>query len=435
MNTAEFLKHDISRRQFLGSSAANAAGVAVGMVGVGMAARSESSSAAECVRFGVIGVRSQGLKLAKTFAGLRDVDVAALCDVDEGVLAEAARAVEAEAGQKRPPAMFRDFRRLLDDPTIDAVAVATPDHWHAIMTETACAAGKDVYVESPLTHSPAEAKRIIAAAEDNRRVIQCGLQQRSGGHFRTAVEYVRSGKLGTVRMARAWCVHRRKPIAAKADVPTPAGVDYNLWLGPAPRRSFNPNRFHHNWRWYWDYGTGELGNWGVHLLDVARWGLNVELPERIASTGGNHYFKDDRETPDTQLVHFTYPGRTIVWEHRLWSGHGMEGRSAACAFYGERGTLILDRGGWKVYGGQQTAVEAPSELNEAHCRDFIDSVKSRSIPSADARTADVSSTLCHLGNIAQRVGREVVFDATAGRFPNDAAANALLETRSCKPWG
>jgi predicted dehydrogenase len=424
MNTEDFRQQGINRRQFLGSSAANAA-AAVGMVGVGLAAAAEGTLASNRVRLGMIGVRSQGLELAKTFAGFRDVEIAAVCDVDEKVLASAAEAVESI--QKRPARKVGDFRRLLDDKSLDAVVIATPDHWHGPMAVLACAAGKDVYVESPLALTIDEGRLIVGAAKKHSRVVQCGLQQRSGQHFISAVNFVRSGRLGTVRMARAWCVHRRKPIGHKADAPVPSGVDYALWLGPAPQRPFNPNRFHHNWHWYWDYGTGELGNWGVHLLDVARWGLDVELPARISSTGGKHYFNDDRETPDTQIVQFAYPGRTtIVWEHRLWTNHGMEGRSAACAFYGEHGTLIVDRGGWKVYGQKDAPSADASNLLETHCRNFLDSLKTRKTPAADVETAATSSALCHLGNIAHRVGREVAFDAATGCFVRDDAANAFL---------
>lgn len=427
MKTADFLNHDLNRRQFLGSSAANAAGVAVGMVGIGLAEAhgQRPAGALERVRLGVIGVRTQGLDVAKTLARLPAAEVVSLCDVDERVLDAAAGKLEEL--QQRPPRRVSDFRRMLDDPSIDAVVVATPDHWHAAMTVQACEAGKDVYVESPVSHCVAEGPEMIAAARRHGRVVQSGLQQRSGRHFQSAVDYIRSGKLGTVKMARAWCAHRRKSIGFKADAPTPEGVDYNRWLGPAPARPFNPNRFHHNWRWYWDYGAGELGNWGVHFLDVARWGLNVQLPDRVSSTGGLMYLRDDRDAPDTQIVQYSFPGKTIVWEHRMWSHHGLEGRSAACAFYGDNGTLIVDRGGWKVYGRKDAENSGPSELLASHLGNFLDCMTTRRPPAADLETADAGSVLCHLGNIAHRVGREVVFDPQTRRFVGDEAANALLQ--------
>ncbi len=344
------------------------------------------------------------------------------------------RAREVETLQGHAPQLLTDFRRLLDDSSIDAVVIATPDHWHAPMTILACQAGKDVYVEKPVSHSLAEGPAMIAAAQACRRIVQAGLQQRSGGHFRTAIEYVQSGKLGSVHLAKAWTVHQRKSIGFKKDVSVPAGVNYDLWLGPASARPFNPNRFHYNWHWFWDYGTGELGNWGVHLLDVARWGLGVDLPTQVSAAGGKHHFHDDQQTPDTLLVNYTYPGKTITWEHRLWSAHGMEGRSAAVAFCGERGTLIVDRGGWKVYGQKESLATGASDLLEPHLRNFIDCVKSRDIPACSIETGHVSSALCHLGNIAYRRGQSIQVNPTTGALVNDPAASQLSRREYRAPW-
>jgi predicted dehydrogenase len=422
----------LNRREFLGSSAINAAGMAAGVVGwAGVAGA--GASPAERVRVGVIGVRNQGKTLATSLAALPDVEVAALCDVDESLLPIAGRGVEAICGKL--PRFERDFRRLLDDPQLDAVVIATPDHWHAAMTILACQAGKDVYVEKPASHSLHEGAAMLAAARDSARVVQTGLQQRSGSHFQSAVEYVRSGKLGVVPLAKAWTIHQRKSIGRRNDAAVPAEVDYDLWLGPAAQRPFNPNRFHYNWHWFWEYGSGELGNWGVHLLDVARWGLAVDYPSQVAATGGNHFFQDDQQTPDTLHVSYAYPRRTITWEHRLWSSHGQEGRSAAVAFYGEMGTLIVDRGGWKVYGQGDSQSAQPGELLAPHLRNFVDCVKSRRQPVCDLETGLVSSTLCHLGNIAYRVGRSVAVEPSTGEILRDPAAQSLAFGREYRaPW-
>ncbi|MAG94847.1 MAG: dehydrogenase, partial [Planctomycetaceae bacterium] len=380
----------------------------------------------------VLGVRSQGKALASRLCQLGDVDVVAICDVDQSVLPAASKSVEELQGQA--PRWETDFRRLLDDPSIDALVIATPDHWHALMTIMACRAGKDVYVEKPVSHNLIEGERMVEAARQYDRVVQSGLQQRSGTHFRSAVELVQSGKLGTVSLARAWSVHRRKSIGFRNDGKTPNGVNYNLWLGPAPARDFNSNRFHHNWHWHWDYGTGELGNWGVHLLDVARWGLGVGLPNRVASTGGKYHFQDDQQTPDTQIVNFSYPQKTIVWEHRQWSTHGLEGRSAAVAFYGDAGTLVVDRGGWKVYDVRESLTSETSEQQTAHLRNFIDCIRTREHPSADIAIGHLSSALCHLGNVSHRVGRELHFDTVANRCTDDPQANALLGREYREEW-
>jgi predicted dehydrogenase len=428
------LPHDppINRREFLGASAANAAGLAaagvVGLTGVAAA----KAAPGDRVAVGVVGIRSQGKTLSAALAKFPDVDVVAMCDIDEGLLPQAARDVEAVQGHA--PRLMADFRRLLDDPSIDAIVIATPDHWHAPMTILACQAGKDVYVEKPVSHSLAEGPAMIAAANASRRIVQAGLQQRSGTHFRSAVEYVQSGKLGSVHLAKAWTVHQRKSIGFKKDVAVPAGVNYDLWLGPAPDRPFNPNRFHYNWHWFWDYGTGELGNWGVHLLDVARWGLGVEFPTHVSAAGGKHHFHDDQQTPDTLLVNYAYLGKTITWEHRLWSAHGLEGRSAAVAFCGERGTLIVDRGGWKVYGQKESLAAGPSDLLEPHLRNFIDCVKSREVPACHLEIGHVSSALCHLGNIAYRRGQSIQVDPALGTVVNDAAANQYARREYRAPW-
>jgi predicted dehydrogenase len=422
----------INRREFLGASAANAAGLAAaGVVGMtGLAAA--KAAPGERIAVGVIGVRSQGTTLAGLLAGFPDVDVAAVCDVDEGLLPGAVSEVEARQG--RAPRTAGDFRRLLDDKSLDAVVIATPDHWHATMTILACQAGKDVYVEKPVSHSLAEGPAMIAAAQKHRRIAQAGLQQRSGEHFRSAVEYVQSGRLGSVHLAKAWTVHQRKSIGFKKDVPAPSGVNYDLWLGPAPSRPFNPNRFHHNWHWFWDYGTGELGNWGVHLLDVARWGMGVEFPTHVSAAGGKHHFHDDQQTPDTLLVNYAYPGKTITWEHRLWSAHGLEGRSAAVAFCGERGTLIVDRGGWKVYGQKESVTAGPSDLLEPHLRNFVDCMKSRAVPVCSLETGLISSALCHLGNIAYRLGETIAVNPASGTLVDDAAASQVARREYRAPW-
>jgi predicted dehydrogenase len=436
MNVDQFLKHEVSRRQFLGSSAKNAAGVAVGMVGLAGATALKAAPAdrgpSERVRVATIGVRNQGKVLSAGLASLPDVEVVALCDVDEGLRPAAVRAVADVSG--RLPRWESDFRRLLDDRTIDAVVIATPDHWHAPMTLLACDAGKDVYVEKPVSHNVREGEQMVAAARRHSRVVQSGLQQRSGKHFQTAVDFVKSGRLGAVHLAKAWTVHRRKPIGSKRDGAAPEGVNYEMWLGPAPLRPFNANRFHYNWHWFWDYGTGELGNWGCHMLDVARWGLGVELPTRVSAVGGRFHFNDDQETPDTLMVQYAYPGATIVWEHRLWSTHGVEGRSAAAAFYGDAGTLVVDRGGWKVYDQSETIASDTSEQPIAHLRNFVDCIKSRSQPVADIETGHISSALCHLGNIAYRVGREVAFDPATRTVTGDRDADLLLSRAYRSPW-
>lgn len=412
----------LNRREFLGSSAINAAGAMAGVVGwTGASATGAGSS--DQVSVGVIGIRNQGKLLATELARFPDVRISAVCDVDLGLFPATSKVVADLQGKS--PRCENHFQRLLDDPAIDAVVIATPDHWHASMTTLACDAGKDVYLETPVSHSLAEGAAIVAAAQNSRRVVQAGLQQRSGEQFRSAIEYVRSGRLGSVHLAKAWTSHLRKSIGVKHESTPPVGVNYSDWLGPAAPRTFHPNRFHYNWRWFWDYGSGELGNWGVHLLDVARWGLNVELPSQVAATGGKYFFRDDQETPDTLMVNFAYPGKTITWEHRLWTSQGQEGRSAGVAFVGERGTLVADRSGWKVYGQKESFAKDSSDLLPVHLRHFVDCVKSRRLTHADLISAQVSSALCHLGNLAYRTGRSLHVDSD---LSNHVAASSDVST-------
>lgn len=410
----------VSRRQFLGRSAQ---GVAAGVVGLSTAAKA-SHSPNERLGIGIVGVRNQGKLLAGELARFADVDVRALCDVDETQIAPAIHAVT-EAG-RTAPSVQSDFRRLLDDSSINAVVIATPDHWHASMTELASAAGKDVYVESPSTHFVGEGPAMIRAAERTGRIVQVGLQQRSGLHFQSAVDFVQSGRLGNVNLAKAWIVHRRKSIGRKLDCEAPLHANYTEWLGPAPERDFNPNRFHFNWRWFWDYGGGELSHWGVHMLDVARWGLGVDFPERVSAVGGKFSFDDDQETPDMLAVQYAFAKKSILWEHRLFSSHGIDGRSSGVSFHGDEGTLVVDRGGWKVYDNRETVTADASDLLTTHLRNFVDCVKSRQTVASDLTVGHISSSLCHLGNIAYRLGREVRLQSGQLSFGEDLAANRLL---------
>jgi predicted dehydrogenase len=423
------IKSDLNRRQFLGRSAKNAAGVAAGVVGLSASvARADQS---KVVRVGIIGVRNQGRTLAQRLAAMSDVEVAALCDVDMTLVPAAMKAVEEQAST---PRWEPDFRRILDDKTIDAVVIATPDHWHAVMAVMACQAGKDVYVEKPVSHTVQEGERLVAAARAYDCVVQSGLQQRSGEHFKSAIETVRSGKLGTVRLAKAWISNARKPLPRRRDESVPQGVNYDLWLGPATERSFSSNQFHHHWHSFWDFGTGELGNWGVHLLDVARWGLELDLPARISASGGQYVFQGQHETPDTLMVNFDYPDHTIAWEHRLWSNHGNEGRGSGVSFFGEKGTLVVDRSGWKVYDSKERLTSDTSDQLGAHLQNFVDCIRSRNRPNADIEIGHTSTTMCHLGNIAFRVGHEVRFDQVSQSFFDSPDADLLLSKSYRAPW-
>jgi predicted dehydrogenase len=415
----------LDRRHFLRTSAASVAALSA------LRAAGAADKPHEKINLAVVGVRGRGRDLLRGFSALDDVEIAAVCDPDGNVIADALKAVNAR--QKRTPKVVSDLRRVFEDRDIHAVAVATPDHWHALATIWACQAGKHVYVEKPISHNLLEGRRMVEAARKYDRVVQAGTQRRSATYTASAAEFVRSGKLGKVPFARTWIAGNRKTIGHKADAPVPSGVDYDLWLGPAPKRPFNPNRFHYNWHWNWDYGTGELGNNGIHALDLARWVLGLDAPQYISCGGGKFFYDDDQQTPDTQIAVFDFPGTTVVWEHRIWSKTGVGSEPFGVILYGEKGTLVFDRKGWHVEDGV-TASDEGSDPQGSHLRNFLDSIRAHKRPSADIEEGHKSTRLCHLGNIAYRVGRRLAFDASTETLRDDSAANQLLGRTYREPF-
>lgn len=425
----------MSRRNFIAQT--GSAVLAAGMAASPAGAAEESAPPSERLGVGFMGLRNQGRLNMLGFLETGEADVAALCDVDENVIDSVAAECSKHPNNKRPPRHYTDFRRMLEDPDVDAVCISTPDHWHAIALIMACEAGKDVYVEKPLSWCIAEGRAMVNAARKHRRIVQVGNYQRSGQHFFDAVELLRSGRLGAIPLAKAWITHLRADIGNPPDGPVPERVDYDLWLGPAPERPFNPNRFHYNWHWYWDYGTGEMGNWGAHWLDVVRWGLDLDVPLAACASGGRFQRSDSHETPDTQMVLFDYPSRTILWEQWLWSRRYNESMSQGAAFYGSKGTLLINRGGWTLIGEDGKTVEEKGEGSELHVvniRNFIDCVRTRKMPNSDVEEGHKTAILCHLANISIRTGRKLNFDAASETVRNDPEANAFLSREYRKPW-
>jgi predicted dehydrogenase len=429
----------MDRRDFMRDGARVAAGLAALRATAAPATAqpappARKASPSEKVVVAVMGVRGRGRGLAERFAAQPNAEVAYLCDVDENVFPPAARAVTGRGG--RPPRQVTDFRRALEDPAVDALVIATPDHWHALASILAMQAGKDVYVEKPVSHNVAEGRAMVRAAAHYRRVVQCGTQSRSGAHFQSAIEFLRSGKLGRVLVAKAINSQRRANIGKRADEPVPPGVDYDFWLGPAPRRPFNPNRFHYNWHWHWDYGTGDMGNDGVHQVDIARWGLGVTAPTAVTCSGAKLYFDDDQETPDTQHVTLEFAGQMLIFEQRIWAPYHEHGFENGNVFYCENGYMLLGAGGWRVFGERDAAgpTSGGSERDEAHVRNFLECVRSRDQPNAPIEEGHYSALLCHLGNISYRVGRRLRYDPQRETIPGDAEAARLLTREYRRPW-
>jgi predicted dehydrogenase len=415
---------ELKRRSFLQGSL----GVASALTALNYAHAADEPN--EKVRLAVMGVRGRGRQLIQGFTALPDVEIVALVDPDENVVPQALKTVAER--QRREPTVEKDIRKVLENRDVQGVIIAAPDHWHALGTIWACQAGKDVYVEKPLSHNLVEGRRMVDAARRYNRIVQVGTQRRSGGHYISAAEFVRSGKLGKIPFARTWIAGNRRPIGKRADAAVPNGVDYDLWLGPAPQRAFNPNRFHYNWHWFWDYGTGELGNNGIHALDLARWLLNLEAPTRISSGGGKFFYDDDQETPDTHMAVYDFANCSILWEHRIWSRTGFEGEPWGVVLYGEKGNLIFDKDGWHVQDGD-AAADKTQPTDAPHYRNFVDCIKSRRRPNADVEEGHKSARLCHLGNIAIRTSKTLQFDVKT-ETTQDADANRLLSRTYRRPF-
>ena len=395
-----------------------------------------------------MGVRGRGGSVLSTFAGLSDVEVRYVCDIDDAALAAGLNRVEQKTGRK--PDGIKDFRRAIDDKSIDAFVIGTPDHWHALPTIYACQAGKDVYVEKPDGHNILEGRTMVAAAKKYGRIVQLGTQSRSGQHFLSVIDYLKTGALGKVRFAKAWESARQGSIGRPPDSDPPKGVDYEMWLGPAPLRPFNRARFHGNWRWFFDYGTGDLGNDGVHRLDYARWALGAalsaegqtlpDLPRAVSAHGGKYYFDDAQEWPDTMMVTYDYePGCLLTYEMRVWNAYPFEGESEGAAIHGDGGYVTIGNSRWRAFDAKGKLIkEEPGGYNNdiPHARNFLDCLRSRQKPSADLETVGhPSSLLCHIGNAAWRAGRTLRFDPTTYTFKNDAEANQYLTRAEYrKPW-
>ena len=430
---------EVNRRDFLKQAGLATAGLALqGGRALAQANRGEPVTASpnEKVLVGIIGVGRQGRLNARGFASSNaGAEVVAICDVDRGYTEDVAKNV-AEL-QPRPPRLEQDFRRLLDDKDIDALVISTPDHWHAIMTIMGCEAGKDIYVEKPACYNIEEGQAMVRAARRYNRIVQVGSQQRSGTHYMDAVEYIRSGKLGTIGLVRAWVLTNRSNIGNPPDCDPPEGVDYDLWLGPAPLRPFNTNRLHYRWHWFWDYGTGEIGNWGAHNIDVALWALDLGLPKKVTATGGIRVLKDARETPDTMVVTYEYPDLTLIWEHTQWSRRTLEGKAFGTAFYGSEGTLVIDRAGWEVIRKsrkEESLKSGGSSLHPAHIANFIECVRTRNRPNHDIAPGTLTAAHCHFGNISLRTGRSLYINRREQRCIADYEANTYLSRSYRKPW-
>lgn len=395
------------------------------------------------IRIGAIGVKGMGSALIKSLMKNPQVEIVALCDIDPKVLDDRNREIDKATGKKVPT--YNDFRQLLDIKDIDGVAIATPDHWHALPMIYACQAGKDVYVEKPVGRTIEECNAMLKAARQYNRVVQVGQWQRSDKHWQDAINFVWSGQLGKIRVVKSWAYQGwMKTIPPKPDSTPPVGVDYKMWLGPAPTRPFNENRFHFNFRWYWDYAGGLMTDWGVHIIDMALYGMKAQGPKSVMASGGQFVGSPNAmETPDTMQAIYEFGDYTMIWEHANGIDDGPYGRNHGVAFIGNNGTLVVDRSGWEVIpetdNGKPRMERVPLTKGiggglDQHTLNFTSCMKSREKPNCDIAIAHNTALNASLGNIAYRVNRKIFWDAQKQQMVNDKEANKLTKANYQNGW-
>jgi predicted dehydrogenase len=422
----------IARRKFLERTAALAGG------GILLSAFDNETfsiwrrrfSPADQVNIGAIGINGMGWSNVNAALKVPGVNLVAVCDVDQNVIDRRLAELTKKNVDVSKIKKYNDYRKLLDQKDVDAVIIGTPDHWHALMMIHACEAGKDVYVEKPVGNSIGECNMMVTAQQRYKKMVQAGQWQRSQQHFKDAVDFVHSGKLGSIRTVKVWCyLDWKQPLDVKPNSTAPAGVDYDKWLGPAPRRPFNENRFHFTFRWFWDYAGGLMTDWGVHLLDYAFMGMKAETPKSIAALGGKFAKPDSAdETPDTLMALYEFDKYNIVWDHAIGIGNGNYGRDHGISFIGTNGTLVLNRGGWEVLeekknpGKVLVPYSKPVDNGlDKHWENFISVVRSRKYEdlACPIQAASHIAILSQMGNIAYRSKQKLFWDPARGRFTDD----------------
>jgi predicted dehydrogenase len=425
-------KNNVTRRSFIRKSAGAAALLTMPTI---IPARAFGAN--DKVRVAVLGVNGRGTSHIEGFSALPNAEVVCLCDPDLEILGKRANEFEKKYGRK--VVQKQDLRKVFEDKGIDAVSVATPNHWHALATIWACQAGKDVYVEKPGSHNIREGRKMVEAAAKYDRIVQHGVQLRSSVAVQEAIKHLREGLIGNVYMARGLVFRWRDDIGNKGTEPVPAGLDYDLWTGPAEMRPFSRNYVHYNWHWNWNYGNGDVGNQGIHETDLCMWGLNVGLPERITAGGGKFLFNDAKETPEVLASTYYYPKekKIIEFEVRPWITNGENGAEVGNIFYGSDGYLVVynyDR--YESFLGKKKEPGPKNKAGGDHFANFINAVQAhdKKMLNAPVETAHLASGLAHLGNIAYRTGRTLNFDPATEKFIGDEEANTYLTRPARKPY-
>ncbi|MEZ6140700.1 MAG: Gfo/Idh/MocA family oxidoreductase [Zavarzinella sp.] len=413
---------ELNRRTFVGASLATG-------LSTSLALGDDS-----VVKLGVLGTGGRGTSLSQSFAKISGVEVHAVCDTDASRMGMAAAALKKTTGLE--PKQEADFRKVLEMKDLNAVVIASPNHWHAPMAILACKAGKHVYVEKPCSHNPREGEILVEVARKHQRHVQMGNQRRSFPAIQEACKAVQEGIIGRAYLAEAWYYNTRGSIGIGKLEPAPEGLDYKLWQGPAPEKPFKSNYLHYNWHWFWHWGNGELGNNGVHMLDTCRWGLGVDYPTAVTSSGGRYHFEDDQETPDTHSVAFEFEGRKQI----RWYGFSCvvcpNGQQADVVFYGDKGSLAVRGGSYTVYDlkGKEIKKVAGKDGTAAHFENFIATIRGQATLNSEISEGHRTTLLCHLGNIAHRVGRRLKCDPKNGKILDDGEAMKLWSREYARGW-
>lgn len=446
----------LNRRTFLRRSTQAGAGLAVGGLALASARRGRAAGANDKIVLGIIGLRGRGSALGPDFAKRDDCEVAYLADVDSTWFGQRVPAIESAQG--RAPKTVQDFRRVLDDKSVDAIVVATPDHWHALATIWGCQAGKDVYVEKPASHSPWEGRKMVEAARKYNRIVQVGLQNRSAPYNHSAKAYIDSGKLGGIHLVKVFNQKGWANVAPQPDSQAPATLDYDMWTGPAPQAAYNAN-FHNGWNHFWRFSGGDIINDGVHQMDLARWLVGKDYPQTVYSVGGRFAEQGAFETPDTQIAVFEFDKLTFVFELTLNTPYMLKSdtevrnrpdlypywpqNAERIEIYGTEGLMYVGRHGcgWQVYGRPHqrqpvlVAQEHGTFPDPEHKQNFCDAIRSRELPSGDIEQGHRSTLLCQLANISYRLGgQKLAIDSQTESCVDNPAANAMLKREYRQPW-
>lgn len=440
-----------SRRSFVKKSALAASASLSGnlLPGISAASYRRIMGANEMIRVSVMGVNSRGLALAQNFAFHQDCEVIGICDVDQRAIDKCLNGIKDI--QESTPLRYTDFRKSLENKEVDALVIAAPDHWHAPAALLGLKAGKHIYIEKPCSHNPHEGELLIQATAKYKKSMQMGNQRRSWPNVMQAIQDIKEGAIGRPYFGKGWYTNNRASIGIGKETAVPEWLDWNLWQGPAPRRKFKDNLVHYNWHWLWHWGTGESCNNGTHMIDLLRWGLNVDYPTKVSSNGGRYHYKDDWETPDTQVINIDFKeGVSMSWEGRSCNGKYIEGSSVGVAFYGEKGTLVIYGGNeYKIYDLKNNVIKEVKDekgvdprdlanpaghLDATHVRNFFDNIKLNTPLRSDIDSGHKSTLLMQLGNISQRVGRSLNINPQNGHILGDTLAIMHWKREYEKGW-